>query len=444
MNPPDSRDIAWAWGPLAWAGFAAVTPYFAARMLFSTKHRAGLQQRLTLYPAELKHALTSGPNLWLHAVSVGEQQAAKGLIERLKEEFPQLKLALSTVTDTGQALARSSVLVDAPLYLPLDLPPLCRRAVRLAKPKAALVMETELWPNFIRALSERDIPIVLINARLSNRSFANYKRARALFAPILQRLSGVLAQSPADAQRFIELGAPAGRTLAAGNLKFDVPLPESLEPHRSQWRKRFHIKDDEIAIVGGSTFAGEELMLARLAASMRSEGAKTRLIIAPRHIERISAIEEEFRRNQLRCTRRSSLPLPALEADSVILLDSIGELKEVYAAVDIVFIGKSIHAKGGQNPIEPASLGRAVVAGPNMQNFRAVTEAFTEANAIERASGESELGAIIARLAHAPKQRERLGERARQVVAANQGALDRVCEFVFPIIHERLRQDGLT
>ncbi len=429
----------WYWGPIMYAGYALAAPIFAARMATSDKYRIGLSQRLTLYPSELQEKLRRKPNIWLHAVSVGELQAAKGVLSSLRNAFPNTQLAVSTVTNTGQSLARQLEAIDAPFYLPLDLYPLCRRALQMTKPAALIIMETELWPNLIRAASDEGVPIFLVNARLSDKSFGNYYRARALFGPLLNRLHGVLAQSDEDARRFIQLGAHQERVTSAGNIKFEIGAPQDNDQERRHWRALFQIDDDELLLVAGSTFDGEEGLLARTAAAIRKTGVPLRIVIAPRHLERTEAIVSSLA--AMKPVRRSQInESEPLDSNAPVLLDTIGELGRVYAAADLVFIGKSIGAKGGQNPIEPAAWSKPIVFGPNMQNFRDAAAMLLREGGARQVEDERQLTTVLCELCQSADIRNTMGQHALQVVQANRGALKRALDVITPIIQSRLNQ----
>ncbi|MDP8243393.1 MAG: 3-deoxy-D-manno-octulosonic acid transferase [Candidatus Hinthialibacter antarcticus] len=435
-------DSLWYWSPLMYAGYAAAAPLFGARMLSSDKYRIGLSQRLTFYPSGLQDKLAQKPNLWLHAVSVGELQAARGMLSTLSEAFPQANLAVSTVTNTGQSLARQLDDVDAPFYLPLDLYPLCRRAVRMVNPAALIIMETELWPNLIRAATDEGVPVFLINARLSDKSFGNYLRARVLFQPLLNRLQGILAQSDEDARRFILLGANQERVASAGNVKFEVSIPEDGANERTHWRSLFQIEDDELLLIAGSTFDGEEALLAQTVRAMRNKGIPIRLVIAPRHVERTPSIEQELTSTQTKPVLRSKIiESQPMNPEAPILLDTIGELGRAYAAADVVFVGKSICSRGGQNPIEPAAWSKPVVFGPNMQNFRDAAAMLLREGGARQVSDARQLTSVLCELCQSEDIRNEMGERARQVVKTNRGALQRTFDVIAPVIESRLTEE---
>jgi 3-deoxy-D-manno-octulosonic-acid transferase len=422
-----------------YTGYAVAAPVFGARMLTSDKYRIGLSQRLTFYPTELQETLSQKPNIWLHAVSVGELQAARGVLSVLDEAYPDANLAVSTVTNTGQSLARQLEVIDAPFYLPLDLYPLCQRTVQMVNPAALIIMETELWPNLIRAATDSGVPVFLINARLSDKSFNNYYRARVLFEPLLNRLQGIMAQSDEDARRFILLGAHQERVTSAGNVKFEVDIPDDANDERNYWRALFQIEDDELLLIAGSTFDGEEVLLAQTIQTMREQGHSIRLVIAPRHVERTASIEQQLSSSKIQPVLRSKIiESEPINPEAPILLDTIGELGRSYAAADIVFIGKSLCSKGGQNPIEPAAWAKPIVFGPNMQNFRDASAMLLRENGSRQVSDSRQLTAVLCELCQSAEIRNNMGENARDVVRTNRGALQRTFDAIAPILNERI------
>ena len=438
-NP--SRETGWlrAWGALAWLAILLAGPYFAFRILWSGKYRRGLRQRLTQYTVSEKERLSQPNAVWLHAVSVGELQAARPLLQQIKKEHPSLHLLVSTVTETGQALAQSCAEIDGAFYFPLDLPVLCRRALDLVQPRCVLMVETELWPNFIRAVSRRGVPLYLVNARISDRSYHRYRRLRPLFAPVLQRFEAILAQSPADLERFHELGMPAKRLVLGGNLKFDAAVPQLDPTCRDVWRTRFHVAPSEWLLVGGSTFPGEEKILAEIMLALRQNGVPLRLLVAPRHVDRVPALVQELRDAQVEVALRSQLSpdRESVPPARVLLLDTLGELRDVYAAADLVFMGKSLCAEGGQNPLEPAAWSRPIVFGPHMQNFRKIASLLLQREGAVMVHDAEELASTLRRLCMDAAWRAALGRNARHVVEENLGAVHRVLEVIAPALQAK-------
>lgn len=427
-----SKSNLWYWSVLGWIAFAAVVPYYGARMLFAKKYRTGLKQRLTLFSPDKRQRLKDGPYIWFHTVSVGELQAARPLIRRIKKEYPDYKILVSTVTETGQNLARQMEEISEAIYLPLDMYRLCRRVLNWVCPVGAIVLETEIWPNFIRAASDMNVPLILVNGRISDQSFWRYRLVENLFAPVLNRFDTILTQSREDSVRFVRIGASRDRVTPVGNLKFETTVPTDESTERNHWRTMFGVKEHEILLLGGSTFPGEELLLARVLLALKKDQLPVRLAIAPRHVERTEAIMREMEVFNLPVQRRSQLKENQSIEDPnvIILLDTIGELRKVYAAADIVFLGKSLLAKGGQNPIEPAAWGKPILFGPNMQNFRDICSLFLNENAALSVLNENELIEACRDLCRSSEKRRLLGEKARSVVMANQGTIDRVMEAV--------------
>ncbi|MFB3787342.1 MAG: 3-deoxy-D-manno-octulosonic acid transferase [bacterium] len=426
------------WGLLGYAGLALAAPYYLFRMLATPKYRAGLRERLTFYSPEKWQRLRQGPYIWIHTVSVGELQAARPLLVELKKHFPAFQILVSTVTSTGQELARTLNEADLSLYLPIDLYPLCRRVLAWTRPACVMILETELWPNFLRAAAGLDIPLFLINARLSDQSFRRLRKLAPLFSPLLGLFHHILAQSEADADRFRRIGAPAGRVIPAGNLKFDAAVIPDDPAEREKWRRLFQVSEAEILLVAGSTFPGEEVLLLRVLQVVRAEGHPLRLVIAPRHVERVNAILDELKAFHAPLARRSTLDAttPGMKSNTVILLDTIGELRHVYAAADLVFIGKSMWVRGGQNPIEPSAWGKPVIFGTNMQNFRDAAALLVREEAALQVANETELREAIRRLCLDPALGQRMGTRAREAVEKNQGALRTIVQWIQPVLED--------
>ncbi len=427
----------WYWSPISYAAFALALPYYALRILTAAKYRAGLRQRLTLFSNEEQQQLSSGRYIWMHTVSVGELMAARPIIERLKIEFPAFKILVTTVTETGQDLAQKLDIVDTAIYLPLDIFPLCRKVMSLVDPACLIIMETELWPNFIRSALDAKVPLFLVNARLSDKSFKNYLHFKRLFTPILAPFTGILAQSEEDRQRFLQIGAPEKIVSAMGNIKFEAASQIGDSATRMHWREIFQIQEDELLLLGGSTFPGEESMLVQVATDLRNQNIPLRLAIAPRHVERSASILDELKNLDVPVILRSQINEHAkIDPRSVILMDTIGELGSAYSAADIVFMGKSICGRGGQNPIEPAAWGKPILFGENMQNFRDIAPMLIKGGAAQSVADRAALTNACYALCQSSQRRDQMGQMARDIVKQNQGALDHIIEAVSPILRE--------
>lgn len=393
-----------------------------------------------LGPPETAKGEQSG--IWIHAVSVGEVNAVRPLCRRLNARgFPIL---LSTTTSTGQAVARSSLGNLATIfYFPFDLRRVCRRYLKRLEPRAVLLAETELWPNFILECSDRKIPLMLINGRISDRSLIRYRRIRLILRPLLDRFDRLCMQSKQDKKRILELGAPAGRVNWVGNLKYDYPrsqVPE-LQPLKTAIRKALQLeREDRLLFLCGSTKPGEEEILLRVYSRLRREHS-IGLLIAPRHPHRAGEVRTLLEKEGIGVALRSELeqegngrrPLNAL------ILDTVGELASLYELADLVFMGGSLVPTGGQNVIEPAAFGRPILFGPHMTNFRQVADDFVAAYAALQVSGEEELFERLRDLAGDAHARHWLGRNARRVIRDNRGAVERTVEFLEQILEEGKR-----
>ncbi len=412
-------------------GFLVMLPAFLLRR---EKYAAGFKQRLGSYP-EFEH--DGRKVIWLHCVSVGETNAARPLVDQLKNAFPEHRLVISTTTRTGQELAHN-IFKDkaaAIVYFPFDFKFAVRRALENFKPSVVLLMETEIWPRFVREAKADGAKIAIVNGRLSERSVSRYKRIRAFISRVLQDIDLALMQGSNDANRLISVGMPSAKTIVTGNLKFDVGTTEVDAATTEYLRERFGLDDSRPLIVAASTHEPEERWLLEAYCSAVIEATDVpRLIIAPRHPERFNSVAkliDQFRddpANEWPYTfiRRSEIdPIP--NAD-VILLDSIGELRSVYPLADIVFVGGSLIPHGGQSILEPAAAGTAIVTGHFTHNFSAAVDAFRDSDALIQLPQlgpdqiVDELFLQISELLENRDRRIELGQNAAAVMKANRGA----------------------
>ena len=363
--------------------------------------------------------------LWVHAVSVGEAIAASDFIAAFRERHPGYRVIISTVTDTGQAVARERVGgIAKVIYLPLDLGIIFSRAVRRHRPTLFVNMETELWPNMFRSLHAAGVPIVLLNGRISDKSFNGYMRIRPLLHGLLGRVSLFCMQDDLYAQRIVTLGADEGRVTVTGSLKFDMKKPSDRE---LAWPGR--IAGHGPMVVAGSTHRGEEELITDEYLRLATEIEGVQLVIAPRHPERCDAVAAMLKLRGIRFVRRSAIADEggAIE-EPVVLLDTVGELSSVYKSADLVIIGGSFIPHGGQNPLEPAYWGKAVLCGPNMWNFPFVKE-FIEREAVIGTDSERLHDDLLGLLMD-PARREAIGARARALMMKNQGATSRALDEI--------------
>ncbi|HEU4402318.1 MAG TPA: 3-deoxy-D-manno-octulosonic acid transferase [Candidatus Polarisedimenticolia bacterium] len=408
---------------LAWA-FAL--PYQIVIAFVSGRKRPGLAERLGLHG---EGATPRPGGLWVHAVSVGEVRLALPLLARLRDLQPGLPLHLTTSTATGRALADqaqgggSAARPDSTSALPFDLPASMGRLLDRLRPRAVLIVETEIWPNLLRLCDRRSIPVILVNGRISPRAYARYRAVRFFLRRALEAIHLFAMQSEEDAARIRTLGAPPTRVRVTGNLKFDLPLPDV---SGAAIRARIGLGADEPLFVAGSTAPGEERPVLEAFRALRGHDPRVRLVLAPRHPERFARAEEALRAAGLTVGTWSR---PGTVWDAL-LVDVVGVLPSIYAAADLVFVGGSLVPRGGQNILEPAALGRPVLFGPHMENFRAAARSLVEGGGGFVARDGPELARIATRLMADPDERARVSDRARRAVEANRGALERTLQAI--------------
>jgi 3-deoxy-D-manno-octulosonic-acid transferase len=426
--------------------FLILLPRFLFDAFRHGKYVTGFRERM----GALSPIVANGrPLVWIHCVSVGETQAAQPLVQRLKERFPETLVAVSTITVTGQNLAREIFKNDAVkvFYFPFDWRCVVRRTLRAIKPNAVVVMETELWPGFLRECHEQQIPVALVNGRLSEQSFRRYRLIKGFMGRVLQSLHLAVMQTEADAGRLRALGMDAGKTIVSGSLKFDagtIPASDSLT---REFRERFDFSDRRLLILAASTHAPEERVVLdafkQILVGYKLAGSESapRLMIAPRHPERFAEVAALIEDSGLCWARGSADPTPGDVAADVILLDSIGELRSVYSLAPIVFVGGSIARTGGHNILEPAAVAAGVITGPHTFNFQLIVETFVKANAIVQLpqmysdlEATQALANEFSKLLADPAVRRELGERARDLVNANRGATERTLQSLIPIL----------
>lgn len=371
-------------------------------------------------------------SIWIHAVSVGEVQAAIPLVRALGRRFPNRQLLLTTVTPTGAARV-SSVFADSVLhsYIPFETPTAVRNFFDATKPQLALIMETEIWPNLYHECGFRKVPLVLVSARISPRSVRSYRRLLPLFRETLSHGIIIAAQSEADADRFRSLGARPERTHVTGNIKFDVEMPPDLAENGRQLRaSTFGRRPVWIA---ASTHQREEEQVLEAHAQLRGSFPDALLVLVPRHPERFEAVRQLLQRQHLGFVTRTSGLAPGA-THSVYLGNTMGEVPLFYAASDVAFVGGTLVPVGGHNLLEPASLGLPVVAGPHLFNTQDIADMFIRIGALTRVANARELGEAIVALLADRTEAQRLGRLGRDIVAENRGALRRLLRLLEPLI----------
>ena len=375
----------------------------------------------------------SGPLLWVHGASVGELNAVLPLVARLLADRPGLRALVTTGTVTSATLAAARLPPRAfHQFTPLDGPRAVRRFLDHWRPDLALFVESELWPNLLAEAAGRGIPLVLVNGRMSDRSFARWRRVPRTARAMLSRFALIAAQSEGDARRFEALGAPHAASF--GNLKFDGPPPPVPSKALAEFGR--HMQDRPL-LAAASTHEGEEAVIAEAHAALETEARGLLTLLAPRHPERGPAIAAMLAAKGLRVARRAAGETPTAETD-VYLMDTLGELGLLYAAAPFAFIGGSLVARGGQNPIEAAKLGCAVLHGPKVPNFRDVYGALDAAGAAIVIRDAASLTAAARRLLDTPEEARAVAARAREVVAASEGALARTLEALAPFLPQEM------
>jgi len=414
------------------AALIVLSPIIVLIVLCSKKYRANLWQRLGFVGREARAALSKiGKRpLLIHAVSVGEVGVACPIIRRLASL--NIPVVLSTITTTGQAFAKEQVGQDAfTVYMPFDLPILLNRFLKLINPRSVIVLETELWPNLIVATARANTRLALVNGRISDRSFKRYVLTRQVWKRLLPRFSTVLAQTEQDKARLIQMGAPENLVNVAGTVKLDIPSQEIRDDERARIAGSFKIDPAREVFVAGSTHPGEDEIVLDVFLSLKDKHPGVAMIIAPRHVERGEQIAQIAAKKGILNVRRSTQASAAGRFD-VLILDTIGELMRAYQIATVAFVGKSLapNVTGGQNPIEPVACGVPALFGPNMQNFRFVAEILVTSGAARRVSNGSELLQAASDILFSSKTREHMAEAARDVLAANRGAIDRIMEHL--------------
>jgi 3-deoxy-D-manno-octulosonic-acid transferase len=405
-------------------------PYFAIRSLRITKYRPGLRQRFGHVSPDVVSALRGRRPLWLHAVSVGEVIASVPLVNALRRRFPYLPILISTVTETGQATARERMAAAACLYFPLDYPWVVHHVISRLQPRLFLMVETEIWPNFLRELTRQAIPAMLVNGRISPRSFRGYRHLRPFMCRVLPAISSFSMQTKLDAERIIAIGAAPSRVHITGNIKYDLALEALTGADERALRADLGIGEAPV-FMAGSTHRGEEDIVIAAYRQARAQVPALRLLLAPRHLDRLDEVEALLRKHQLTVQRRShGGRFPQGGEAPVLLLDTIGELAQLYAVGTVVFVGGSFAPIGGHNVLEPAAHRKAILFGPHMHNFHQIAAALLEAGGALPVHNPDALGEHVSTLLQQPERRQALGDAAYQVLHANQGAIARTVQLI--------------
>jgi len=406
-----------------------ISPFLIFKLFTSPKHRAGLVQRMGILGAWPDR----GPRIWIHGVSVGEVLAARSLVDVLERELPGHEVVISTTTKTGQEVARKHYPGHRVFYYPLDFSWVTRRVLRRVKPQAVILMELEIWPNFLLSTSAVDVPVLLVNGRISAHSFRRYKILQRVIPEPLDRIFIYCVQTRTYRERFLELGVPPDRVHVTGTMKFDIINTDGVDAVRREVRAELGIAEQERVLLAGSTHPTEEATLYDLFLKLVARHPEYRLIVVPRHPERLDEVEGMLVGRGAPVARKTALGNGAAAGERpVILVDTMGELARIYAASDIAFVGGSLFPHGGQNMMEPAGLGRAVVFGPHIQNFQESVDILLDDDAAKLVQDAGELREVVLALAADPEGAEAMGARARRIVIEHKGASERIMDMIRP------------
>ncbi len=406
-------------------------PFFIVKILLrdtkSPKRLANIKERLGGF-----NAFAIDSSIWIHAVSVGEVQAAQPMVIQLRKTYPDIPIVITTTTYTGSErvikLFGNSV---HHVYFPYDLPFAIKGFMKRVKPRLLVMMETEIWPNLLEICARKGIPTVLANARLSEKSALGYSRLGSFTRETFGNISIVAAQAPADAQRFLGLGVPSNRVRVTGSIKFDIRMPATLHEQAEVLRREW---GERPVWVAASTHEGEDEQILAAHGIIRQGLPDALLVLVPRHPERFERVAELCLKRRFSIARRSLRQISDTHTD-IFLGDTMGELTLFLAAADVAFVGGSLVPTGGHNVLEPAALGVPVVFGPHMFNFSIISSMLLSHEAAEQVADEVQMGSIVSRWLSDASERARIGENGRSVVEANRGALDRLMTIIEEQLH---------
>ena len=419
------------------SALTAASPY----LLSKRKIRAGLKQKLGF----VQPRAGSGQCAWFHCVSVGEVGLSRELVRRFEARFPELPAAVSTTTDTGRSAAEKFFPNHTIFYYPFDISIAVRKTIRAIRPKVIVLMEQEVWPNLVITARKQNVPVVIVNGRITEKVCRRLGHIRFLIAPLLRSIRVIAVQDSDYAERFISLGAPPERVIVTGNMKYDT-VKTSIDPAHPACAAVRGLGADPM-IVGGCTWPGEDEALLRIYADLKRTCPTLGLVLAPKHAERLPAVRKLIEGAGFACAELSSLklhrqngensmvaPVAPGGPDRIALVDTFGELDAVYAAADVVFVGRSLTQHGGQNVLEPAALGKPVFFGPHTENFREATELLLAAGAAFKIHSENELHQQIANFIKDREAFVRAGVDARKVVETKKGATEKNLKILETII----------
>ena len=409
-----------------------LVPYYLLRGVRFGKTRRGIRERLGSYHQGFISGLRGRQVIWLHAVSVGETRAAAPLLKGIRQHYPEAVLLLSHVTETGREVALQVAEVDHCIFFPFDLSWVVRRVLRRINPAVIILMETEIWPNFVHAAHLQGVPVILVNGRISDRSLPRYRMAGKLLQPVLADITAFCMQTAQDGRRIRLLGAVHEQILVTGNLKFDMPEPPVASFPRPLLLEEFRLPADALVWVAGSTHPGEEKLLAEVYRQLLEIHPQLCLVLVPRRPERARQVGEELAKLNLRYVLRTAIDSEsqALQSGDVLLVDTVGEMLTFYALADIVFVGGSLVPVGGHNILEASLLSKPVIYGPHMQNFKEIATLVRKAQGGLAVADRDDLYHQVRLLLENPAERRRLGENGRNLLLQNRGATERTLAVI--------------
>ena len=414
-------------------------PYYYFRGVRYRSFRHGIKERLGFFAPGQFDCLAGKQVFWIHVVSVGETRAVLPLVKALKKAYPEVALIISNVTETGHEIASQVAEVNCCLFFPYDFSLVVRRVLRQVNPSLIIIVETEIWPNFVRLARDRKIPVILVNGRISDRSYPRYQWIKRFIRPILRQFSFFCMQTVEDGRRLRMLGAPAALVQVSGNVKFDLDISLPDHPIVVQLKKRYHLPEGELIWVAGSTHAGEEEVVVDVYQQLASRRKLLRLVLVPRHPERCSAVGKMLAGRQIpfvRCSELASMD-ELLAPDTVLLVDTVGELPQIYVVSDIVFVGGSLVPVGGHNILEASAVRKPVIFGPHMQNFREISQLLLAAGGGVMVSGKSELLTVTQRLLADDTICLNMGAKGYDLIRKNVGATASTVEMIRKVLAEK-------
>lgn len=401
----------------------------------TNQNKKNIKELFGFYSKKLKILTKNEKVIWIHAVSVGETVAASPVVKELKKELPDYKLIFSTTTYTGQNMAHQIIKdADSIIYFPFDFPFAVKKALKAINPELIMIIETELWPNFIKIAKNKGHKIIYANGRISDNSFKKYKYLGSIMPKMLNQIDILAMQSEEDKNKIIELGANPEKTFNLGNTKFDQNYSDISQKERNAYRKKFKITQNNLVFVAGSTHDDEEKHLIQIYKDLKKEFPSLYFILAPRDIERADEIEEIFKKNKIQFMKKSELKNQSPEKIDILILNTIGELAQIYSLADLVFVGGSMIGKGGHNILEPAAQGKLVFFGQDMSNFKDSRDLLLENKTGIQVKNYEQLKEKMAYYLNNQKQLFKIGQKSKKIIAKNQGASKRIVEKSIKLI----------